>query len=182
MVFYKQVLEFNCPSKFLFQTSGRQNHWSLLYSKCLLLLQAVQHKHFQAGHHAPPTHDPYWSHRYSSRLVQTTIYCTTWKNSRVEGFSCRENWMVVEHGRGWILGNNLDKNLKTFAPYYSQSPPPADFTPPMVFLNLRFLQHQLKVGGGLALFTLFLCFSWKDALFFLSLHFIYHIYKYIFSQ
>ncbi len=30
MVFYKQVLEFHCPSKFLCQTSGRQNHWSLL--------------------------------------------------------------------------------------------------------------------------------------------------------
>ncbi len=30
MVFYKQVLEFHTPSKFLCQTSGRQNHWSLL--------------------------------------------------------------------------------------------------------------------------------------------------------
>ncbi len=28
--FFKQVLEFHCPSKFLCQTSGRQNHWSLL--------------------------------------------------------------------------------------------------------------------------------------------------------
>jgi hypothetical protein len=40
------------------------------------------------------------------------------------------------------------KNLKTFAPFYSWSPPPADFTPPYVFLGLeRFLQQQLKVGG-----------------------------------
>ncbi len=31
MVFYKQVLEFHCPSKFLCQTSGRQNHWSLMW-------------------------------------------------------------------------------------------------------------------------------------------------------
>ncbi len=30
-VFYKQVLEFNCPFKFLCQTSGRQNHWSLVH-------------------------------------------------------------------------------------------------------------------------------------------------------
>ncbi len=30
MVFYKQVLEFHCPSKLLCQTSGRQNRWSLL--------------------------------------------------------------------------------------------------------------------------------------------------------
>jgi hypothetical protein len=30
--FYKQALEFHCPSKFLCQTSGHQNHWSLLYS------------------------------------------------------------------------------------------------------------------------------------------------------
>jgi hypothetical protein len=28
--FYKQVLEFHCPSKFLCLTSGRQNHWSLV--------------------------------------------------------------------------------------------------------------------------------------------------------
>ncbi len=34
MVFYKQVLEFHCPSKFLCQTSGRQNHWSLLHTLC----------------------------------------------------------------------------------------------------------------------------------------------------
>jgi hypothetical protein len=27
---YKQVLEFHRPSKFLCQTSGRQNHWFLL--------------------------------------------------------------------------------------------------------------------------------------------------------
>jgi hypothetical protein len=31
MVFYKQVLKFHCPSKFLCQTSGCQTHWSLLY-------------------------------------------------------------------------------------------------------------------------------------------------------
>ena len=46
-VFYKQVLEFHCPSKFLCQTSGRQNHWSLLESSdyrrrpVVLLQQAV---------------------------------------------------------------------------------------------------------------------------------------------
>jgi hypothetical protein len=28
--FYKQVLDFHCPSKILCQTSGRQNHWSLM--------------------------------------------------------------------------------------------------------------------------------------------------------
>ena len=33
MVFYKQVLEFHGPSKFLCQTSGRQNHWSLLTAR-----------------------------------------------------------------------------------------------------------------------------------------------------
>jgi hypothetical protein len=39
---------------------------------------------------------------------------------------------------------------------YSQSPPPADITPPpppVAFLDLRFLQQQLKVGGGMALLT-----------------------------
>jgi hypothetical protein len=43
-VFYKQVLEFHCPSKFLCQTSGRQNHWSLvstLYKKMDLLISSV---------------------------------------------------------------------------------------------------------------------------------------------
>jgi hypothetical protein len=29
-VFYKQVLEFHRPSKFLCHKSGRQNHWSLV--------------------------------------------------------------------------------------------------------------------------------------------------------
>ncbi len=33
MVFYKQVLEFHCPSKFLWHKSGRQNHWSLQHIK-----------------------------------------------------------------------------------------------------------------------------------------------------
>ncbi len=31
MVFYKQVLKFHCPSKFVCQTYGLQNHWSLLH-------------------------------------------------------------------------------------------------------------------------------------------------------
>jgi hypothetical protein len=31
MFFYKQDLEFPCPSKFLSQTSGRQIHWSLMH-------------------------------------------------------------------------------------------------------------------------------------------------------
>ncbi len=46
--------------------------------------------------------------------------------------------------------------------------------PPMVFLDLRLLQQQLKEGGGfLALFTLSLCKLLKVALFYLLLHFIY---------
>jgi hypothetical protein len=69
-----------------------------------------------------------------------------------------------------VLGT---KNLKAFAPCYSQSPPPADFTPPYVFLDLICLRQQLKVGGGLALFTLSLCLPVKVALIFLLLHFIY---------
>ncbi len=30
--FYNQVLKFHCPSKFVCQTSGRQNHWSQVHS------------------------------------------------------------------------------------------------------------------------------------------------------
>jgi hypothetical protein len=33
--FYKQVLEFHCPSKFLCPSSGRQNHWSLVQGQYL---------------------------------------------------------------------------------------------------------------------------------------------------
>jgi hypothetical protein len=62
-------------------------------------------------------------------------------------------------GGGCILGRNWDKNLRTFAPCYSQSPPPADFTPPMFVFNLRFLHQQLKVGGSLDLFRLSLTFE-----------------------
>jgi hypothetical protein len=54
---------------------------------------------------------------------------------------------------GGILGCNWDKNLRTFAPCYSQT----------------HLQQQLKMGGGLALFTI-LYFSLKETLFFLVLH------------
>ncbi len=32
-VFYKQVLDFHCPSKILSHTSGRQNHWSPMHNK-----------------------------------------------------------------------------------------------------------------------------------------------------
>jgi hypothetical protein len=51
----------------------------------------------------------------------------------------------------------------TFAPCYSQSPPPAHFTPAYGFLDLSFLHRQLKVGGRLALFTLSLCLLLKVA-------------------
>jgi hypothetical protein len=55
-----------------------------------------------------------------------------------------------------------DKNLTTFAPCYPKSPPDADFTTPLYgFLEREILKPQLKVGGGLALFTLFLCLTLK---------------------
>jgi hypothetical protein len=44
MAFYKQVLEFHCPSKLLCQTSGRQNHWSLLLTQ----MSPLAGKPFQA--------------------------------------------------------------------------------------------------------------------------------------
>ncbi len=52
--------------------------------------------------------------------------------------------LVVTY-RGGILGRNWDKNLKTVATCFSQSPPPADFTPPCGILSLTFLQQQLKL-------------------------------------
>jgi hypothetical protein len=63
---------------------------------------------------------------------------------------------------------NEAKFLNVIGTCYSQSPPPADFTPPN-----GFLQQQLKVDGSLALFTLSLCLPLKVALFFLLLLFIY---------
>jgi hypothetical protein len=65
------------------------------------------------------------------------------------------------------------KNLKTFAPFYSKSPPPADFTPPYDFLGLEILHQQLKVGGVSALFNLSLCLPLKVAVFFFLILFIY---------
>ncbi len=44
---------------------------------------------------------------------------------------------TLEENRGGIFGRSWDKNLKNFAPCYSQSPPPADFTPPYGFLGLE---------------------------------------------
>jgi hypothetical protein len=77
-----------------------------------------------------------------------------------------------------ILGRNWDKNVKTFATCYSQTPQPAECTPPFYgFLDFKFLQQQLKVCGGLALFTLSLCLTLKVA-FVLSLNTLYFLYKY----
>ncbi len=47
------------------------------------------------------------------------------------------------------------------------------YSSPMVFLDFRFLQQQLKVGGGLALFNLSLCSPLKVAFLFLLLYFIF---------
>jgi hypothetical protein len=57
-------------------------------------------------------------------------------------FNCWGAPMILLCREG-ILGRNWDKNLKTFAPCYSQSPPLTDFTHPY-----GFLQQQLKVGGA----------------------------------
>ncbi len=52
--------------------------------------------------------------------------------------------------RRGILGRNWDKNLKTFAQCYSQSPQPGDFTSPYGFLGLLgFLQATAESGWGL---------------------------------
>ncbi len=53
------------------------------------------------------------------------------------------------------LGRNWNKNLKTFASCYLQSPPTPDFTPlpPWFSWTWDFYKQQLKVGGGLALYT-----------------------------
>jgi hypothetical protein len=80
-----------------------------------------------------------------------------------------------------MLGRSWDKNLKTFAPCYSQSlhqlilPSTAS---PMVFLDLRFLQQQLKVDEGwLCLHYLFdIAEKIRIVLSLITLHF---LYKYI---
>jgi hypothetical protein len=43
----------------------------------------------------------------------------------------------------------LDKKLKIFDPCYSQSPPPADFTPPYGFLGLENSTATAESGPGL---------------------------------
>jgi hypothetical protein len=48
--------------------------------------------------------------------------------------------MAVEGGFLDVIGTK-SKNLKTFAPYYSQSPPPADFTP-----QYGFLGHEISTA------------------------------------
>ncbi len=45
--FYKQVLEFHRPSKFLCQTYGLQNHWSLLYNVHTVHIKYLQNSHLQ---------------------------------------------------------------------------------------------------------------------------------------
>jgi hypothetical protein len=72
--------------------------------------------------------------------------------------------------RGRILGRNWEKNLKTFAPCYSQSPQPAEFTPPYSFLVLEISTTTADSGWGLGIVYII---SLKVALFFLLLRFIY---------
>jgi hypothetical protein len=81
--------------------------------------------------------------------------------------------------RRGILGRNGDENLKTFSPCYSQSSPLTFLLTPMVLLDL-FLQQQLKVGGGLAVFTIYLCLLLKVAMF--SLIYTLFMYKYMLSD
>jgi hypothetical protein len=49
---------------------------------------------------------------------------------------CGETLGKLENRWG-IRGCNWDKKLKTFAPCYSQSPPPADFTPNYGFMGFE---------------------------------------------
>ncbi len=51
------------------------------------------------------------------------------------------------YGRRGILERNWDKNLETFAPPYSQSPPPEDFAPlPHDFLRLEISTATAESG------------------------------------
>jgi hypothetical protein len=54
---------------------------------------------------------------------------TTWPSSLSWISKIAAIFSVYSYGanRRDILGRNWDKNLKTFAPCYSQSPPPAGF-------------------------------------------------------
>jgi hypothetical protein len=62
---------------------------------------------------------------------------------------------TLEENRGGILGRSWDKNLKNFALCYSQSPPPADFTPPYRFLGLEISTATAESWRGLSLHYLF---------------------------
>ncbi len=99
----------------------------------------------------------YWSHDWQNFLP--LLNCSPVVIYRVR----QELWITLFlyhfSKLGCILGRNWDKNLKIFASCCSQSPLPADFTLPYCpFLNFRFLQQQLKVGGGLALVTIYSIF------------------------
>ncbi len=63
-----------------------------------------------------------------------------------------------------ILGRNWNKNLQTFAPCYSQSLPPADFTPPYGFLGLEIYTATAESGWGFGFVSL--CLPLKIALFY----------------
>ncbi len=53
---------------------------------------------------------------------------------------------------GCILERNWDKDLKNFAPCYSQSPLPADFTPSYSFLGLEISTATADREWSLTLF------------------------------
>jgi hypothetical protein len=66
--------------------------------------------------------------------------------------------------REGILRRNWDKNPKTFAPCYSQSPPPEDFTPPYVFFYLGFLQATAESGRGLCFVYIISLFTFESSI------------------
>ncbi len=77
--------------------------------------------------------------------------------------------------RGVFLGRNWDKNLKTFAPCYSQSPPPADFTPTFGILGLEIFAATAEKGEGLGFLYIISLFTYKNQIFCIILFYIFWI-------
>ncbi len=74
-------------------------------------------------------------------------------------------WQEIAGERGCFLGRNWDK--KSFAPCYSQSPPPEDFTPPYGW-TWDFYTPTTKSGWGLGIVYVISLFTFESSIVLLS--------------
>ncbi len=100
----------------------------------------------------------------SKVIIQKSLYCIcTWITKVV----------TLAATRGCIFGRNWDKNLETFVPCYSQSLPPANFTPlPPWFSKIFTAPAERRCGLGFVCIISLFIFEISIVLSLITLYFL----------